>query len=487
MIAKKKIQYLILIIILIIFGGYFFKESKFSLIKSTNFNSFLNEKNKKFIKKYFLPYKLIAQQERLIKFKEGEFKYLRNLLPYLLDLELEVKDIGTDIRVDESNIFLSNNKNLKKYKLNLGFFYGIHSRFPGSGYIDFYKDNIFVISSRGVLAYSQKLIDKSIFKQIDNNINEFIGLEEFKKDYRYSLKDLFIFKNKIFVSYIEVIKKDNPDTLDLNEECVNTSILVGDINYEKITFKRLFSSQEAVEEEFSFSKCIPVIGKGFQPHQSGGRIINFDNDHILFSLGEYRYRFLAQNEKSINGKIIKIKIDDGSYKIISMGHRNPQGLYFDKKNNFILETEHGPQGGDEINLIDVKKLNSNKIQNYGWPISSAGEHYGGRVKKNEELYKKYPLYDSHIAYGFIEPIKSFVPSIGISEIVKIKENKYVASSLKDKSLYFFELNKNRKLIDLKRVEVFERIRDLKYKDNKLYLFMEGTASIGVISYDKESS
>ena len=56
-----------------------------------------------------------------------------------------------------------------------------------------------------------------------------------------------------------------------------------------------------------------------------------------------------------------------------------------------------------------------------------------------------------------------------------------------KVLFFFELNKNRKLIDLKRVEVFERIRDLKYKDDKLYIFMEGTASIGVISYDKESS
>ena len=39
------------------------------------------------------------------------------------------------------------------------------------------------------------------------------------------------------------------------------------------------------------------------------------------------------------------------YEFISIGHRNPQGLNFDKENNFILETEHGPQGGDEINLI----------------------------------------------------------------------------------------------------------------------------------------
>ena len=66
-----------------------------------------------------------------------------------------------------------------------------------------------------------------------------------------------------------------------------------------------------------------------------------------------------------------------------MGHRNPQGLYFDKKNNFLLEAEHGPEGGDEINLI---KFNQDAVPNYGWAISSYGEHYGGkkaeRNKKN---------------------------------------------------------------------------------------------------------
>lgn len=50
----------------------------------------------------------------------------------------------------------------------------------------------------------------------------------------------------------------------------------------------------------------------------------------------------------------------------------------------------------------------------------------------------------------------------------------------DKSLYFFELNNEKKIINLEQVKVFERIRDLRFKDNKLYLFMENTASIGVI-------
>ena len=53
--------------------------------------------------------------------------------------------------------------------------------------------------------------------------------------------------------------------------------------------------------------------------------------------------------------------------------------------------------------------------------------------------------------------------------------------MRDRSIYFFKLNSEKKIIDLERVEVFERVRDLIFKDGKLYLFLEDTASIGVIS------
>ena len=146
-------------------------------------------------------------------------------------------------------------------------------------------------------------------------------------------------------------------------------------------------------------------------------------------------------------------------------------------NKFILSTEHGPYGGDEINMI---MLNHKGLQNFGWPIASYGEHYTDPKKVK---IKKYPLLKSHRDHGFIEPLKYFVPSIGISEIVKIGEKKYVVSSMKDKSLFFFELNEKNKLINLKRVQVFERVRDLIFKNQKLYLFLENTASIGIIELD----
>ena len=271
---------------------------------------------------------------------------------------------------------------------------------------------------------------------------------------------MLIYKDKIFISYTDEIKED----------CWNTSIIFGEINFEKIEFEKFFTSQKCINS-------INPIDNEFNAMSGGGRMVPYNDNHILFSVGEYLNRYLAQNINNDNGKIIRLNINDYNREIISIGHRNPQGLYFDSKNNFIISTEHGPKGGDEINLIEIDKINNNKILNYGWPISSYGEHY----KKDKSIYKKYPLYKSHNDYGFIEPLKYFTPSIGISEIVKIGKNKYVVSSLKYKSLYFFELNNQKKIINLEQIEVFERIRDLKFYDDKLYLFMEDTASIGLIN------
>ena len=459
MLKKPKIKILIILISIIILGGYFFISSLIGNPKFSNFKSLLNVEQKELIKKYIFPYKVISQQQQTI----SQQQFTENLL--LSNLELSDKEKGHLISTFKKTEKLFDDKTIDKYKLSIGFYAGINNEFPGSGYIDFYKSNIIVLSSRGVLAFKKNIEDiNENFQQIKNNINEFIGKDQFKKHKWFSLKDIFIFNNKIFISYTEEIKED----------CWNTSVIYGGMNYENIVFRKLFSPKECIHSNDN-------IDKEFNAHQSGGKIISFDDNHILLSVGDFRSRHLAQDIESVNGKIIKVNIDNGNYEIISMGHRNPQGLYFDKENNFLLETEHGPMGGDEVNLIEVNKINRDNIQNYGWAISSAGEHYGGKIEANKTRYEKYPLYKSHSEHGFIEPLKSFVPSIGISEIVKIGQNKYVVSSMKDKSLYFFELNKQKQIINLNRVEVFERVRDLSLKNNQLFLFMEDTASIGVLN------
>jgi glucose/arabinose dehydrogenase len=259
------------------------------------------------------------------------------------------------------------------------------------------------------------------------------------------------------------------------------------MNLKLIIFENLFTSDECVH-------FYDNVDSEFNAHQSGGRIINVNDNTLLFSIGDFRSRFRAQDKDSIFSKILEINKETNDYKVISMGHRNPQGLFFDSKNNILLEAEHGPEGGDEINLI---KLNQQEVLNYGWAISSYGEHYGGKnAPYNKKKYVKYPLHKSHTEYEFIEPLIYFDPSIGISQIIGLnEENKYVVASMKEGSLYFFEYNYNgenitspnkvingrAENIEINRVHIGERIRDMIYYNEKLYLYLEDTASLAEVS------
>ena len=174
-----------------------------------------------------------------------------------------------------------------------------------------------------------------------------------------------------------------------------------------------------------------------------------------------------------------------------MGHRNPQGLYYNKDKNIIINSEHGPAGGDEININfspDTKE-----IENYGWPIASYGTHYD--FKFREEA----PLHNSHSKYGFIEPIRIFTDAIGPSEIIKIPNefdqnftNDYMLASMggsKSKggrSIYHLRFDNNfKKIIFEERIPIGERIRDMLYRKDqkKIILILEGPnmPSVAILS------
>ena len=176
-----------------------------------------------------------------------------------------------------------------------------------------------------------------------------------------------------------------------------------------------------------------------------------------------------------------------------MGHRNIQGMFYDKKKNILFSVDHGPQGGDEINL-NINP-NSEKIKNFGWPISSYGEHYGGKVEKNKKKYIKAPLLKSHKNYGFIEPVKFFVPSIAPSDILLVpkkfdtefKNNIYISSLGFDnkydrRSIHTFHLNERLQIENQEVIKLGDRVRDIEYSDDKnfIIMFLEKTGSIGVL-------
>ena len=111
--------------------------------------------------------------------------------------------------------------------------------------------------------------------------------------------------------------------------------------------------------------------------------------------------------KNHAGKILRLNFDgsipfDNPFvgnpkalpEIWSYGHRNPQGLYWDSETSNLWSIEHGPRGGDEINLIQ-------KGKNYGWPVISYGKEYWGPIAVGEGTHKE----------GMEQPVKYYVPSI----------------------------------------------------------------------------
>lgn len=155
------------------------------------------------------------------------------------------------------------------------------------------------------------------------------------------------------------------------------------------------------------------------PHKKGtnhfgARILFLSDKTLLLSLGEgFSYKDEAQNLMSDFGKIMHLRddgvpIDDHQFStsndqnvkshkgIFSYGHRNPQGLAFDKATNTIYENEHGPRGGDEINVLVTGK-------NYGWPKITYGVDYTGL-----------PISDKVAMDGMEQPLLYWVPSIAPS-------------------------------------------------------------------------
>ena len=129
------------------------------------------------------------------------------------------------------------------------------------------------------------------------------------------------------------------------------------------------------------------------------------------------------------------------------------------------------------------------IKNFGWPISSYGEHY----YKNhpDKILKEAPLNKSHKKFGFEEPIKYFVPSIGISEIISITKNddQFLIGAMgneiveQDLGLHLIKLdNEKKKVIKHKYIPLNERVRDMIIsKDKKIIImFLETTSSLAIL-------
>ena len=378
------------------------------------------------------------------------------------------KSVMEKIYNDYNVMFLPNTQfirlDLKKIKLN--FLPENKNSWFKTFYIEAIKDKIWIIDMQGNF-FEIKIDDVK-------NINNKKNLEAKTITSNLNTKkvlDSFIHNKNIYISY--VTEKNNCKTLQIS---------FAKMSVDYLDFKNFFTSEECGEHDMYGGKM-----QFFEHKEVEGLLLTAVDvpPHLVGNVNDK-----PQNDKSIFGKILFIDFEKKNHIVFSRGHRNPSGLY--SENNLILSTEHGPWSGDEINKIIFNK-------NYGWPISSYGERYGEELyplstygEKFSEKGNLTPTYHkNHYSLDFEEPIFSFVPALGISEIIKLPNNfsnfwidNFIISSLWGQSLHRIKFDENyNKVILNEKIFIGGRIRDLEYhnKMNAILLSLEQTGELGIIT------
>jgi len=236
-------------------------------------------------------------------------------------------------------------------------------------------------------------------------------------------------------------------------------------------------NESLVQHELLY-KATPNTTKG---QHFGSRIVFDKEKHVYFSIGERGNR--DENPQDITrdgGKIYRLN-DDGSIPdnnpfyasaeakkaIFSYGHRNPQGMEVHPETKEIWLHEHGPMGGDEINIVK-------KGANYGWPIITYGKNYTGTS-----------ITDKTSQEGMEQPIHYWVPSIAPSGMAFVTSNKYpdlkgglLVGSLKFQYLEFLKLEGKKVVERVKLLENIGRVRSVNQaEDGYIYI---GVENLGIV-------
>ena len=195
----------------------------------------------------------------------------------------------------------------------------------------------------------------------------------------------------------------------------------------------------------------------------GSRITFDGKGYLFFSIGDRGHRPNSQDLSTHSGSILRIRIDgsvpndnpfanekDVLPEIWSYGHRNPQGLFYDMQKKLLWSIEHGPRGGDEINLI-------NPGLNYGWPVISYGKEYYSPAQVGESTHKE----------GMEQPVKYYIPSIAPGSLIVYSGKAFpnwkgnlFSGALAKRHLNRVEINLDGKAVDEERLleKLWERIR-----------------------------
>ncbi len=168
--------------------------------------------------------------------------------------------------------------------------------------------------------------------------------------------------------------------------------------------KEIFEAKPYQKTEHHYGGRLEFGKDGYLYITVGDRGKHFDNPQVMDHDGGKVHRIKTDGSIPSDNPYINVK--GASASVYSMGHRNPQGMVINPKTGDIWESEHGPRGGDEVNIVRPGK-------NYGWPVITWGLNYDGTVLS--KLTSK---------PGMEQPLLYWVPSIAPSGMAFVQGNKY---------------------------------------------------------------
>ena len=247
----------------------------------------------------------------------------------------------------------------------------------------------------------------------------------------------------------------------------------------------IFDWQDLLVTHSLFGIIFDVTGIAWGSDRHFGSRIAFDDTHLYFSIGDRGNRPNGQNLETHAGSILRLNVDgsvpqDNPFvdvegarnEIWSYGHRNPQGLVWDGIKQRLWSIEHGPRGGDELNLIE-------RGANYGWPIISYGKEYASFRSVGEGTHKE----------GMEQPKKFYIPSIAPGSLMQYTGEAFpewqgdlFAGALKLRHINRIELDQEGNAIAEERLmeDLNERIRALLQSPEGWIYFSTDSGNIYVI-------
>lgn len=271
----------------------------------------------------------------------------------------------------------------------------------------------------------------------------------------FGVKDAVLVKGTNFSETLVV----SGTYFDKNKNCIILKVFAYDLTKSGSEWRSIYQSKPCIDQ----FDGMPSWGAGLAI--AGDRKVFLTVGDVLHD--GVNNRDLISEDNSDYGKIFLIDFVDKTVERYSTGHRNPQGIIKTKSGN-VVAVEHGPQGGDELNHIFHGK-------HYGWPLTTFGVDYGDWV---------WPLNkDNGFHDGFQQPIMSWTPAIGPSDLTEVTsqnslwKNDIIISGMRAQSLFRLKLY-NGGINFIEKIEIGRRIRKVEFFEGRVFLKDQVTGEIG---------